>query len=511
MQFPLKGQQHHQNGWTANSDIPRTVERKRKGRGVDIISSSLPTPPSHTHLPTPETIRRSGRPRKPAAVDSAVSSVHLPTPQTQRTKRRLSPPRSTIEEEPIPSPSGHTTFFLANHASSSTRPEKIRRRPGLTFAQQMGLLTNSKNGVGVGMGGHKSANHGKVDQIGSTTHVSLPTKDDNPFLVSGLGAPVPLASPGHITIHRPGEDDFDSETEGIQPLVPSPLPRRGPRLASPSPSTSLAKMSTSIKSPSGLLSPPPTKHAARIGLFQASSSSSKPKAMTREQMARRKKEEEMLDYEDNPFLVKRGECSTRAPQSRGPIVDEDLPTVTYVFRGSKKVFANPLFPSNAPFPRAELHPDDDEFEPHPLPKPKLLWPTGPSPSKSKIRELVRTPSPDREGISPPSSPVSTPTTSRRFGHTALARTPHGSKERVAEEGIYSDDEGEVMMRNIRGHGVEENHDEELPSRRGLLFGAGARAGVGLNMGSKGTKRALGGIGGEDADSRGKKPRGIFRL
>ncbi|WWC73592.1 uncharacterized protein I206_107564 [Kwoniella pini CBS 10737] len=505
MQSPLKGQhQQNQNGWTAHQDIPKTVERKRKGRGVDIISSSLPTPPSQTHLPTPETIRRSGRPRKNTSTEASTSATHLPTPQTQRTKRRSSPPRTRTEEEPIPSPSGHTTFFLSNHDSTSTRPEKIRRRPGLTFAQQMGLLSTSKSRLGVGMGGQKALNHGKVDQIGSVNQRNISTKDDNPFLVSGLGAPVPLASPGVITTHQPRGDESDSETEGVQPLCPSPLPRRSPRLASPSPGTTLIKMLSSVKSPLGLLSPPPTKHAARIGLFQ--SSSTKPKAMTRQEIAKRKKQLEMLDYEDNPFLVKNGESSTRVPQTRGPLVDEDLPTVTYVFRGSKKVFANPLYPSNAPFPRSDLHPDDDEFEPHPLPKPKLLWPKGPSPSKSKIRDMVRTPSPDIEGLSPPSSPVSTPTTSHRFGKSSLAHTPHNAKGPEVEEGLYSDDDDEFLMRNIRGHGQDDHAEEELPSRRGLLFGA-----VG-STNSKGTKRGFGGTGGvEDSDTRGKKPRGLFRL
>ncbi|WWC95466.1 hypothetical protein V866_002330 [Kwoniella sp. B9012] len=522
MQSPLKGSQL-QSGWTdshkyQNQDGPKTVERKRRGRGVDIISSSLPTPPSQSssHLPTPETVRRSARPRKPLP----PSTTQLPTPQTQRTKRRLSP--STIleereeEEEPIPSPSGHTTFFLSNQSnasSSCSRPEKIRRRPGLTFAQQMGLLNTGK-GVGMG-GGHKSGIHvhGKVDQIGGVDKEKEregSVKEENPFLVSGsglgLGAPIPMRSPGQITIHQPSgpggdEEGFNSDTEGQPPLAA----RRSPRLASPMPSGKTHPTLAQSISPTGLLSPPPTKHAPRIA-----SSSSKAKGITRQENARRKKEMEMLDYESNPFLLKPGEPSTRIPKTKGPIVDEDLPTVTYVFRGSKKVFANPLYPSNTVFPRSELDPEDEDFEPNPLPKPKLLWPTGPTPSSSKNqRERERTPS-----RSPPSSPVSTPTRSTRFGNSDLSLSvgPKG-KAQDEGEGIYSDDEGELMMRDIRTeeHADTDNHghaelQDELPSRRGLLFGGGIGGSTNTNKGVKRREVDEGDLGG-----RGKKARGILRL
>ncbi|WRT69799.1 uncharacterized protein IL334_006790 [Kwoniella shivajii] len=518
MQFPLKGTQH-QTGWTGSTyqDAPRTIERKRKGRGVDIIgTSSLPTPPSRsTHLPTPETIRRSSRPRKPIEpVASSSTSAHLPTPQTQRTRRKLSPsPSVLIEGEAIPSPSGHTTFYLSSTNPSSSRPEKIRRRPGLTFAQQMGLLTNTNNGrgvgVGVGMGGHKAGNHGKVDQIGHQTSnmtVTVTKADENPFYVSssesglGAGAPLTLASPGLITSHRPGEEDFDSDTDNV-PTLCSPKPRRSPRKQSPSPNHHLSPQSQEstipihFSSSIGLLSPPPTKHAPRIGI---NTPGKMVKGVTREEAKKRmEREKEMLDYEYNPFLTKPGESSKRSP---GPVVNEDLPTVTYVFRGSKKVFANPLYPSGAPFHPAELDPEDDEFEPHPLPQPRLLWPTGPSPSKSKLR-MMRTPSPELD-VSPPSSPVSTPTTSRRFGKSALSL--EHEKDSENHEGVYSDDEGELMMRNVRAHLTEEDHEheEDLPSRRGLLFGG--------HGSTKGMKRGLGEVESE-ISSRGKKSRGLLRL
>ncbi|KAK8849767.1 hypothetical protein IAR55_005103 [Kwoniella newhampshirensis] len=488
-------------GWTGmagGSTAPGTVERRRKGRNVDVIGSSMPTPPQsrHYHLPTPETVRRPAKQHKFSILENQTStstSAQLPTPQTQRHRRRNSPSSSQTDPTSPPSPSGHTTFFLSSSAASTSRPEKIRRRPGLTFAQQMGLLSNptSSRGVGVGIGGHKNVAHGKVDQIGGP----IPKMEDNPFLVTSgvpqgqtLGAPVGLASPGAITMHQPRSTDYDDE-EG-QPLCSPDRLKRRSRLASPSPSKDLTKAFLSSSTSTGLLSPPPTFHAPRIGVITGGKTQALTRAQKEQRDRRRRAAEEhqrMLDAADNPFLVKAGEPSTRRP---GPIVNEDIPTVTYVFRGAKKVFANPLYPSRAPFPQAELSPEDDDFEPHPLPQPKLLWPSGPSPSKRVGLNRDRTPSPDLE-VSPPSSPVSTPTMMRRFVSRQSAEDE--DELRAGPKDVFTDEEV------IIGHEDDDEHedgDEAMPIRRGLLFGGGS-----------GLKRGLDG----DGDRKSKKARGVLRL
>ncbi|WVR07969.1 hypothetical protein IAU60_005012 [Kwoniella sp. DSM 27419] len=514
MQSPLKGEHAGWTGMQTSDEPPRTVERKRKGKGVDIMKASMPTPPSHqqTQLPTPETLRRSGRTTRKLDTQHEPAIVQLPTPQTQRTRRHIQAPTAEVEG---PSPSGHTTFFLSSSATAASgaasNSERLRRRPGLTFAQQMGLITTASSGpltansrgVGVGIGGHKTGGHGKVDQIASSSRT-----DENPFLVhSGLGAPMGLASPGAITSHRPVEPDSDKEAKGFS-MLSSPQPRRSPRLASPMPSARLCKPTLQPSPLTGLLSPPPTGHARRVGV---STAGGRTKALTRaekEAKDRAHREAEtrrrMLDVDDNPFLVKPGEPSTRRP---GPKVNEDLPTVTYVFRGAKKVFANPLYPSRAPFPQAELHPEDEDFEPHPLPRPKLLWPTGPSPSKRiNLDAAVRTPSPGVE-VSPPSSPVSTPTVSRRFGRAGLSE--NSLELENDPENIFSDDEGELILRNSQAHG-EEHDEEELPTRRGLLFGAGAVGKAGTRLGH-GAKRGLDVNAQAEEEARGKRSRGLMRL
>jgi hypothetical protein len=187
----------------------------------------------------------------------------------------------------------------------------------------------------------------------------------------------------------------------------------------------------------------------------------------------------MLDIDDNPFLAKPGETSK--PQE--PPVDETHPTVTYVFRGSKKVFANPFMHPAQPFPAADLVPADMDFEPHPNPKPRLLWPTGPS------LKAERTPSPDERSSSrsPTSSPpMFTPQSRRR----RFSEIDPSSMELDLEATKHA-----FSSQSSLGEGIEddEEDEEDMPVRRGLLFGAG-----------NGTKRALD----ADEDTDVKRPKGL---
>lgn len=333
------------------------------------------------------------------------------------------------------------------------------------FAQQMGLIASSvSRGVGVGMGGHRIGQQ-KVDLV-QATH------EDNPFLVSKgdeqtLDVPVGLASPGVITTHRPGDLSSDTEDDA-EPLCSPTHLKQSPARTQPSSSI----RPSLVYAASGLLSPPPTKPAPRIA--DPNSKTVLTRAEHAAKIASRRKVEErrqMLDMEHNPFLVKPGEPSTRRA---GPIVDEDQPTVTYLFRGAKRVFANPLWNSKMPFPRAELPPEDDDFEPHPLPKPKLLWPEGPSPSKRiNLEKVTRssTPSPSRiAGRSRESSPVATPTILRRFGGTSLS-TDSPNPLGVGQS-AFTDDENDLSHQDAEGESdfEPEEQEEELPVRRGLLFG-----------------------------------------
>lgn len=290
---------------------PRSADRRRRGRAVDVMSAyvtawpnmtvvqmadlascSLPTPerPQHHNLPTPVTQRR----RTDVVAPSDDAAVHLPTPQTLP-RKRASP--STVDPT---SPSGHTSFFFAQ--SGTTEPaERVppRRRPGLMFAQQMGLTQTAmpttseikfggRLGVGVGMGGvMRNSPHGPVDKV------SL----ENPFLVHSSSSRTADSTPADLPSEsRPAPPAPGAETSYVpQALRPSaerslsPHPRRRPR------------------PPAGPASPT-RKHLAVPGAGPSSAA------------ARRK----TMTDEDNPFVARPGEVVRPRPTR------EDNPQVTYV-------------------------------------------------------------------------------------------------------------------------------------------------------------------------------------
>lgn len=396
------------------------------GYPILILADALsqPTPPrtqTMTHLPTPESIRRPMKlVDRDGKVEPAAQSM-LPTPQTLPR-----PPRRSVTDEEshdVPSPTGHTTFFLSSSGASGSRGDKVnKRRPGLTFAQQMGLAGNQSNhpgrpGIGVGMGGSRHGGH-KKDQIvwGSLEEpVALSDpEDDNPF-VTRRG---PL-SPGKSTTHRPRADFADEDTRDAMPLgFGSNKPESPTRLAS------------------GLLTPPPTRPTRGLRTIPA------PKIDHQAEERKRKQKEEMrrmMDVESNPFLAKPGE-SSRSKQRQPLPVDETRPTVTYVFRGSRKVFANPFYPAEAPFPPSTLDPEDEEYEPHPNPKPRLLWPSPPPIGKRINLEEFDSPPPTTREASPPSSPLVATPRRRLFvkESQAVRVTRHDSDDEGDEDHEMSD-------------------------------------------------------------------------
>lgn len=294
----------------------------------------------------------------------------------------------------------------------------------------------SRHGAGVGMGGSRTSGV-KVDQIipGKALAAAAPIAgphDENPFVVPGSAAA--LSSPGRLTRHSAGEP-----VEQV-----SPRPSRTKVFRSPP-----ALIADPIHSATSLLSPPPTQRVQRIRFTPPPPS---PRTIAQQERDRVKAQrlQKMRDEKDNPFFVKPGQTVSHRP---GPVVDETRSTVTYVFRGAKKLFANPFAGADLPFPEAELNVEDEEYEPHPCPKPKLLWPTAspkkPAPLSTPKRSGRRHRHGSQDEISPPSSPmpVSTP----------LVRDHDRAR-------FESDDE-------FLPEGHEEEEVHEAPSARRLLFTA----------------------------------------
>jgi len=274
-------------------------------------------------------------------------------------------------------------------------------------------------GMGVGMGGMRSGGHGKVDQIShGRLEAPLPLEEENPFIDTRL--PMGLASPGAVTSHRPALDHSDSDD-----IMTSPLQFRAPQ----------------SQLPSSLLTPPSTTKTTRI--------CTPPRAQQEAAERQRRKEEmkRMMDVECNPFLSHPGEHIY--PGRSGPLVDESRSTVAYVFRGAKKVFANPFLRPNQSFPVADLDPEDPDFEPHPCPPPKLLWPNGHSSSLTGEK-------------SPSTTPLTTPRTTGRISRRDEEGDVEMDMEVSGPKHAFTDEEAFVSE-------SDEEEEDALPARRGLLF------------------------------------------
>lgn len=324
-------------------------------------------------------------------------SIHPPTPQTLPRKRASPGDDGTAHPSP-PSPSGHTTFFLSHGSAPDASLDKAapRRRPGLMFAQQMGLTAGASTGavkfgarlgVGVGMGGGlRGSAHGPLDKM------SL----ENPF----------------IDIDHPAAVGTSRSVSGKRHAI------------APSPGRETSYVPQTVR---------PSAERSMSPLMRDRHRGGPPRMLTDElpetsRLARRR----MMEG-DNPFIAKPGEIVRPRPQDaeRGPLV-------TYVFRGAKRVFANPFVPPNAPYPPADLDVNDIDYDPHPCPPPRLLWPTS-----------------DPEM----SSTSSAPSTSTQ-------------RRRVLSETMDVDSD-----------------DESMPVRRGLLFGATPGEGHGeLSDSSEGSAR-----------------------
>lgn len=102
------------------------------------------------------------------------------------------------------------------------------------------------------------------------------------------------------------------------------------------------------------------------------------------------------------------------------------------------MFANPFLPPETAYPPSELDPSDPDYDPHPGPKPRLLFPT-------------------------PAVPEPAPETPQR-----ALRALAGFQSMDVDHGPLADDDDEDMLSDMG-----ETEEEELPVRRGMLFGPGS--------------------------------------
>ncbi|KAI0795625.1 hypothetical protein C8Q75DRAFT_803496 [Abortiporus biennis] len=271
-----------------------------------------------------------------------------------------------------------------------------------------------------------------------------------------------------------GKEGSDGgETERGRTLSRSPTPTRSP---SASPAPHLLKRTNT-----GLFSPPPSRRHPRPRTPPPTTLKLPP--LPRTPPPRRKRTGSITrrlfperDSPNNPFLVSaddvEGETSPEpvprsdTPTFRTPPPQKyvEKPTITYVFRGVKGEFENPLydpeFPDGVPPIRpgspSQLDPSDPDFSPTPYCPPKLLFP------EARKRNHARF---DRRSESPTPVPGSSRNRLNGNGKGKAKVVP----VKVRSEWDSSDDEdyGE------KGKGKEKGKGREMEEREDALKRLGA--------------------------------------
>ncbi|KAF8629386.1 hypothetical protein AX17_005682 [Amanita inopinata Kibby_2008] len=244
--------------------------------------------------------------------------------------------------------------------------------------------------------------------------------DDDGVVGKGIGRQGSLkavaSDPGPETMHRDGDVDAQA------PLLYRRL-QRSQSLAQTEQTSSkkeeeskpaLVSTNTTLVAP---VSPPPSNRRAAVTktlslsaatLVKSPPATPKPKARVK-QRARRVFELPQRDTPNNPFLdspVEREKAKASAKDGTSPHTPpplEERPTVTYVFRGIRGVYPNPLYNHakkrpRTPPPESRLPLDHPDFSPDMRCPPRLLFPTRPR------KENTSQPQP-LDSLDPPTTPT----------------------------------------------------------------------------------------------------------
>lgn len=383
--------------------------------------SMLPTPPrtkdrSIVVEPTPPSSHG-------AAAARRVDGSMLPTPEmTVRSKKRVQHIHITHEAA-----SGTTTNDRQGGMDVDDDDDAppahdgmiiVSRRPGLTFAQQMGLLaanaqthsqaqgagrppttttTTAKtsdwtstfptsassssltaaattsshhhhHGLGVGMGGSKRSSLKRHD---SGLLVAAPicdaSADENPFLDSQTSSSIVGASTAAAAAAADDDDDDNGNDNGMDVDVYASPPHQ--LLQTPNSDTiSLASSTVAAFDKADSTSPVRTaQQPAAEGLLL--------------ELGKRRKWAPPVrgDEVDNPFLASAersdlSNSSRRRHPAKSMTLGGEKPTIDYVFRGTKTTFANPYYGRDHQTEASLLPVSHPDFSPAPVPKPRLLFP-----------------------------------------------------------------------------------------------------------------------------------------
>ncbi|TCD59830.1 hypothetical protein EIP91_011344 [Steccherinum ochraceum] len=312
--------------------------------------------PAHT----PPDLRR----QKPSAVPLRPATFALPTPprtkHSRKRKRSLSSSRSVTRR-------GRVT-------DSDSEPDDDGHHDHSDHARE-----GSSTGEAVQVG-HKRRKTLRLDALAAEISGQTAEAAEEAFWTGTSSLPA-ASGPS-------AEASEASTSKAKAPQAPASPQTRGRSLSrSPTRSPSSSPPARLLRrNNTGLFSPPPSRrHGAPVAALPVT-----PPPLPRTPKGDRSLKRKLFPERDslnNPFLVpdESPEALSSPDADAGtptPLPYVEKPTITYVFRGVKAEFRNPLYdpshPDGVPSPRAddpsELPIEDPEFSPTPYCPPKLLFP-----------------------------------------------------------------------------------------------------------------------------------------
>ncbi|PFH47981.1 hypothetical protein AMATHDRAFT_6242 [Amanita thiersii Skay4041] len=410
---------------------------------------------------------------------------------------------SPVAIPPVPelAPAPRPLKRSASLASLPT-PPKTRHRPGKRHGRSKGFATdsNSESDAGGSSGASDDEDEGLENvNLHKRRRTSESVEDEDAFWMGGDA--VVRSGFGYRGSSKIGSlKTIASDPEATETSHHRDAPLIYRRLQKPQEKKADDTTATSTSVVVAPVSPPPSNRKAVQPTLTAKTSDSgaatlsigvsPPATPKRKTKARQhgQRTVDMLarDSPNNPFLDSPTQKEDNAKPNdkksspRTPASLEERPTVTYVFRGVRGVYPNPLYnhakrrPLSPP-PQSKLPPDHPDYTPDMRCPPRLLFPTGPS-KGSKHRQGETPDSPTTPTRGRPAVPTTGIRGKLPKPRDAPVLTGKGGRVRISpslslgesdDEDADADDSSEdvfgkiqPMKLNFKPEGKQESYDRK---------------------------------------------------
>lgn len=302
----------------------------------------------------------------------------------------------------------------------------------------------------VEVAGLESGDEGRVRRKSKKRRMSLAQEkdDEEAFWLGGTSsgdAEGAASSSTAAATNEGDEEDAEKDKSDSKASARGAKTKKGPllyRRLTASASTSEA----------GLLSPPASHRKPQVSVapVAASAGPSSPESLPATPQAKSKKKgtpprAALKDSPGNPFLETPDDGTSASAKSLSPVREEtepvyEKPFVTYVFRGVRRTYQNPMYDharnrAITPPPNSKLPVEDPLYSPDPTLRPRLLFPeahkkrvTRSSTKKAAAPLLIREDSDSEDGFGP-IAPLNLGAKGKGKGAAAKIKAPNfGSAE-----------------------------------------------------------------------------------